>query len=153
MPAMIITHPGSRPPVEHPSHEGRLTGVPQVLTDVPGRERQLEALPPAGPRGEARAAGRSTLWPHSLVGSFGASTEKVSLSLDTGAVLLARRAAALEGLSLSAYLSQLVRRHAWASQRPHLDPDEQAGADRHTVELDEREASQWRGEGERRAAG
>ncbi len=82
-----------------------------------------------------------------------ASTEKVSLSLDSGAALLARRAAVLEGLSLSAYLSQLVRRHAWASQRPHLGPGEQALADKHTAELDEQEAAHWRGEGEQRAAG
>ena len=47
-----------------------------------------------------------------------ASTEKVSLSLDAGALLLARRAASLEDLSLSAYLSTLVRRHSWASQPP-----------------------------------
>lgn len=82
-----------------------------------------------------------------------ASTEKVSLSLDTGSALLARRAAELEGMSLSAYISQLVRRHAWSSQRAHLSDDEQARVDERTVSLDEQESALWRGEGEQRAAG
>lgn len=53
-----------------------------------------------------------------------ATTEKISLSLDTGAVLLARRAAEIDGLSLSA--SRLVRWHAWESERPRLTAEQQA---------------------------
>lgn len=75
------------------------------------------------------------------------------MSLDGGSLLLARRAAALEGLSLSAYLSQLVRRHSWSSERPAVTGEEQAAADAHTVELDEREAAAWNGERENRATG
>lgn len=81
-----------------------------------------------------------------------ASTEKVSLSLDSGSLLLARRAAQLDGLSLSAYLSRLIRRHAWESERPARSADDQASADARAVELDEQEEAYWRGEG-RRAAG
>lgn len=66
------------------------------------------------------------------------------------ALLLARRAADLEGMSLSAYVSQLALRHAWASQRPWLSPREQAVADEALVEVDEQEL---RERGERRAAG
>jgi len=68
-----------------------------------------------------------------------ASTEKISLSLESGALLLARRAAALEGLSLSAYFSALAKKHAWASQRPRLIEEEQAAADERLAELDEHE--------------
>lgn len=75
------------------------------------------------------------------------------MSFDTGSLILARRAAELEGLSLSAYLSQLVRRHAWSSQRPALSVEEQAVADARTVELDEQEAAFGGGAGEQRAAG
>jgi hypothetical protein len=82
-----------------------------------------------------------------------ASTEKVSLSLDTGSLVLARRAAVLEGMSLSAYLSRLVRRHAWESQRPVLSVEEQEAIDARTEELDEQEAADGRGAGEQRAAG
>lgn len=80
-----------------------------------------------------------------------ASTEKVSLSLESGALLLARRAAALEGLSLSAYVSGLVRTHAWESQRPRLSVEEQALADERLVEIDEQDLfpDGW----ERRATG
>ncbi len=84
-----------------------------------------------------------------------ASTEKVSLSLDAGALLLARRAAELDEMSLSAWMSRLVRQHAWTSQRPRLTPEQQAQADEQTAELDEQETTTvWRdGGGERRAAG
>jgi uncharacterized protein (DUF1778 family) len=82
-----------------------------------------------------------------------ASTEKVSLSLDEGAALLARRAAQIEGLSLSAYMSRLVRRHAWESQRPALDVEQQHDVDDRAAALDEQEAAYWSGEGEQRAAG
>jgi len=80
-----------------------------------------------------------------------ASTEKISLSLDSGSLLLARRAAEIEGVSLSAWLSRLVRRHAWESERPRLRGDEQARVDEHVAELDEREAAEHREEW--RAAG
>lgn len=70
-----------------------------------------------------------------------ASTEKVSLSLDTGALLLARRAAELEEMSLSAWVSHLIRQHAWASQRPRLTPEQQAHADQTAAELDEQETA------------
>lgn len=80
-----------------------------------------------------------------------ASTEKISVSLDVGALVLARRAAEIDGLSLSAWLSRLIRRHAWESERPRLGPDDRAAVDQRTVELDELEAA---GHGkERRAAG
>lgn len=79
-----------------------------------------------------------------------ASTEKVSLSLDSGAVLLARRAAELEGMSLSAYVSQLALRHAWDSQRPRRGAREQAAADEAAVEADEHELGE---RGPHRAAG
>lgn len=84
-----------------------------------------------------------------------ASTEKVSLSLDAGALLLARRAAELDGMSLSAWMSRMVRQHAWESQRPPLTPEQQAQADEQTAELDEQETvTLGRGDdGQRRAAG
>jgi len=82
-----------------------------------------------------------------------ASTEKVSLSLDSGSLMLARRAAVLEGMSLSAYLSRLVRRHAWEAERPALNSEQQDAVDARTAELDEQEAEYWRGDGEHRAAG
>lgn len=79
------------------------------------------------------------------------STEKISLSLDSGSLLLARRAAAIEGMSLSAWLSRLVRRHAWESERPRLSDDEQTRSDEHAAELDEQEAAEhgeeWRAAG------
>ena len=71
--------------------------------------------------------------------------------MDAGSLLLARRAAEIDGLSLSAWISQLVRQHAWASQRPHLSAEEQARADEHTANLDEDEM--LRDGGEQRAAG
>lgn len=80
-----------------------------------------------------------------------ASTEKVSLSLESGAAVLARRAAAIEGMSLSAYVSMLVKKHAWASQRPRLSVEEQAVADERVAELDEHELSD--GGGQARATG
>lgn len=79
-----------------------------------------------------------------------ASTEKVSLSIDTGSLLLARRAAEIEGMSLSAWVSRLMRRHAWASQRPRLSPEGQARADERAAAMDDEEL--WGGQ-ERRAAG
>ena len=82
-----------------------------------------------------------------------ASTEKVSLSLDSGSLALARRAAEIEGLSLSAWTSRLVRRHAWESQRPRLAPGEQARADERTATLDEQDYESRSGSGEHRAAG
>jgi uncharacterized protein (DUF1778 family) len=68
-----------------------------------------------------------------------ASTEKVSLSFEHDALVLARRAAAIEGLSLSAYMSRLARTYAWASERPRVGAAEQADADAALTELDERE--------------
>ncbi len=82
-----------------------------------------------------------------------ASTEKVSLSMDTASLLLARRAAEIEGMSLSAWMSRLVRHHAWASQHPRLTPEQQAQADERAAVLDEQEISLWSGDEERRAAG
>ncbi len=82
-----------------------------------------------------------------------ALTEKVSLSMDTGSLLLARRAAEIEGMSLSAWMSRLVRQHAWASQRPRLSGEQQARADERAVAFDEDEAALWRDGGEQRAAG
>lgn len=80
-----------------------------------------------------------------------ATTEKISLSMDSGSLMLARRAAEIEGMSLSAWLSRLVRRHAWESDRPRLSPTEQARTDERTAELDEREAAKsdegWRAAG------
>lgn len=80
------------------------------------------------------------------------TTEKISLSLDTGALLLARRAAELEGLSLSAWISRLVRRHAWESQRPRLSAEQQALADQRTAADDEQEWTLSQHQ-QRRAAG
>ncbi|MGH3926617.1 MAG: hypothetical protein ACRDSN_20470 [Pseudonocardiaceae bacterium] len=80
-----------------------------------------------------------------------ASTEKISLSLDTGALLLARRAAEIDGLSLSAWMSRLVRRHAWESERPRLSADEQARGDERAAADDDQELGLF-DEG-RRAAG
>lgn len=83
-----------------------------------------------------------------------ASTEKVTVSLDAGALLLGRRAAQIEGLSLSAWLSQLVLRHAWASEQPALSPEAQARLDAEAAELDEREDAWLRDEDQgHRAAG
>lgn len=79
-----------------------------------------------------------------------ASTEKVSLSLDSGALLLARRAAEIEGLSLSAYFSALAKNHAWASQRARWTEEEQSAADARLAEVDEQEL---KNDQERRAAG
>lgn len=81
------------------------------------------------------------------------STEKVSVSLDIGSLVLARRAAALDGVSLSAWLSRLVRAHAWDSERPLLAPADQARQDEHLVALDEDEAATWQDTREHRAAG
>jgi hypothetical protein len=80
-----------------------------------------------------------------------ATTEKVSLSLDTGALILARRAAEIEGLSLSAYMSGLVKKYVWASQRPILTADEQALTDERIAALDEQEL--WNDEEGHRATG
>lgn len=79
------------------------------------------------------------------------STEKISLSMEHDALVLARRAAALEGLSLSAYMSRLARTYAWASERPLLSAAEQADADIALSELDEQEL--FDDGPERRAAG
>jgi hypothetical protein len=81
-----------------------------------------------------------------------ASTEKISLSLDAGAAFLARRAAEIDGLSLSAWMSRLVRRHAWESQRPRLTAEQQRRADEQTAAEDEREEAQQE-DRRRRAAG
>jgi len=81
-----------------------------------------------------------------------ASTEKISLSLDSGSLFLARRAAEFDGVSLSAWFSRLVRRHAWDSERPRLDPDEQARADERTALEDEQERAAHN-EDDLRAAG
>jgi hypothetical protein len=45
------------------------------------------------------------------------------------AVFLARQAAEIDGMSLSASMSGLVRRHAWESQRPRLTAEQQRSAD------------------------
>ena len=82
-----------------------------------------------------------------------ASTEKISLSLDTGAVFLARRAAEIDGLSLSAWMSRLVHRHAWESQRPRLTAEQQRHADEQTALEDEREEAAYEEHRRRRAAG
>jgi hypothetical protein len=79
-----------------------------------------------------------------------AATEKVSLSLDAGALLLARRAAEIDGLSLSAWISRLVRRHAWESERPRLTTDQQAAVDQQTVTVDEQIWQAARDEEQRR---
>ncbi|MGH3800446.1 MAG: hypothetical protein ACRDTD_10000 [Pseudonocardiaceae bacterium] len=71
-----------------------------------------------------------------------ATTEKISLSLDAGALLLARRAAEIDGLSLSAWISRLVRRHAWESERPRRTANEQARVDEQTVAEDEQNLAQ-----------
>ncbi|HWR46305.1 MAG TPA: hypothetical protein VN327_01625 [Pseudonocardiaceae bacterium] len=75
------------------------------------------------------------------------------MSLDTGAVFLARRAAEIDGLSVSAWMSQLVRRHAWESQRPRLSGEQQARADEQTAAADEREEAAQAEDRRRRAAG
>ncbi len=80
-----------------------------------------------------------------------ASTEKVSLSMEHDALVLARRAAAIEGLSLSAYMSRLARTYAWASERPRLTAAEQADLDVALTELDEQDL--WDDGREHRAAG
>lgn len=81
------------------------------------------------------------------------TTEKISLSLDTGAVLLARRAAEIDGLSLSAWMSRLVHRHAWESQRPRLTAEHQRRVDEQTALEDEREEAAHEEHRRRRAAG
>lgn len=81
-----------------------------------------------------------------------ASTEKVSLSLEAAALVLGRRAAELEGTNLSAYVSRLLLRHAWESERPALTPEEQARHDALIVEQDELEEND-RGASGHRAAG
>jgi hypothetical protein len=68
-----------------------------------------------------------------------ASTEKISWSLDVAVLVLARRAAQIEGVSLSVWVSNIVRRHAWASQQPTLAPDEQAQHDERDADHDEHE--------------
>jgi hypothetical protein len=82
-----------------------------------------------------------------------ATTEKITLSLDIGAVLLARRAAEIDGLSVSAWMSRLVRRHAWESQRPRLSVEQQARVDEQTAAADEREEAAQAEDRRRRAAG
>ncbi len=67
-------------------------------------------------------------------------------------MFLARRAAEIEGMSLSAWMSRLVRRHAWESQRPRLTAEQQARADEQTAAEDEREQAQQHQEDRRRRA-
>ncbi|MGH3718432.1 MAG: hypothetical protein ACRDRI_06220 [Pseudonocardiaceae bacterium] len=81
------------------------------------------------------------------------ATEKISLSLDAGAVFLARRAAEIDGLSVSAWMSRLVHRHAWESQRPRLTAEQQARADEQTAVADQREEAAHEEHRRRRAAG
>lgn len=59
--------------------------------------------------------------------------------MESDALVLARRAASIEQLSLSAFISRLVRRHAWESERPRLTLTEQADADSALAELDEQD--------------
>jgi len=68
-------------------------------------------------------------------------------------VFLARRAAEIDGLSLSAWMSRLVHRHAWDSQRPRLTTEQQRHADEQTVAADEREEAVHEEHRRRRAAG
>ena len=49
------------------------------------------------------------------------------------------RAAAIEGLSLSAYMSRLARTYAWASERPRPTAAEQTDLDVDLTELDEQD--------------
>ncbi|MDQ3155091.1 MAG: hypothetical protein M3R63_26275 [Actinomycetota bacterium] len=72
--------------------------------------------------------------------------------MDAGSLLLARRAAEIEDMSLSAWISRLVRQHAWSSQQSRLSPEQQAQADERTAALDEDELAMGRDGGEQRAA-
>lgn len=57
-----------------------------------------------------------------------ASTVRVELDLDDVALWLARRAAEIEGMSLSRYVSQQLRRHAWDCE-PISTPENRAAAE------------------------
>ncbi|HEX2301348.1 MAG TPA: hypothetical protein VHH34_23075 [Pseudonocardiaceae bacterium] len=54
-------------------------------------------------------------------------------------------------MSLSAWMSRLVRRHAWESERPRLSADEQARADQRATADDDQELGLF--DKGRRAAG
>ncbi len=75
-----------------------------------------------------------------------ATTTKITLSIDSVALSLAQRAAELEGVSVSAVVSRVLRRHLLTDYGPSRVPctgadrnhdQEQAGADLELAELAE----------------
>lgn len=88
-----------------------------------------------------------------------ATTTKVTLSVDSVALSLAQRAAELEGVSVSAVVSRVLRRHLLTdygpSARPDTGADRQHDEDQAAAELDlaEQAARLDHDRGERRAAG
>ena len=69
-----------------------------------------------------------------------ATTTKITLSLDSVALSLVQRAAELDGLSVSAVVSKMLRRHILTdygpSAEPYTDADRQRDEDQATAELE-----------------
>jgi len=89
-----------------------------------------------------------------------ATTTKITLSVDSVALSLAQRAAELSGVSVSAVVSGVLRRHLLTDYGPppgsgtgadREHDEEQAGADLELAELADGLDRDWRRE--RRAAG
>ncbi|MGH3851838.1 MAG: hypothetical protein ACRDRT_19510 [Pseudonocardiaceae bacterium] len=94
------------------------------------------------------------------VGSSGmTTTTKITLSVDSVALSLAQRAAELDGVSVSAVVSRVLRRHILTdygpSDRPYTGADRQRDEDQATAEVDlaEQAARLDQDRRERRAAG
>lgn len=87
------------------------------------------------------------------------STIKITLSLDSVALSLAQRAAEMDGLSVSAVVSKMLRRHILTDYGPPAGPDadadRQRDEDQAAAELDLAEQAQRLDQDgrERRAAG
>ena len=69
-----------------------------------------------------------------------ATTTKITLSMDSVALSLAQRAAELDGLSVSAVVSKVLRRHILTDYGPSAGPytvaDRQQDEDQAAAELD-----------------
>ncbi|MEO7193735.1 MAG: hypothetical protein ABIZ05_02775 [Pseudonocardiaceae bacterium] len=87
------------------------------------------------------------------------TTTKITLSVDSVALSLAQRAAELDGVSVSAVVSRVLRRHILTDYgppaRPYTGADRQQDEDQATAEVDlaEQAARLDQDRRERRAAG
>jgi hypothetical protein len=84
-----------------------------------------------------------------------ATTTKITLSIDSVALSLAQRAAELDGLSVSAVVSKMLRRHILTDYGPCTAADRQRDEDQAAAELDLVEQAERldQDEQQRRAAG